>query len=73
MTDYVVFRNEDVSGGTVETGWHYSDENQTKPDREWCHFRSFPQGDGRFEVTPIEKLPELRSKCVWFNGGNEPT
>lgn len=67
VKDYVLFHTMDVEGGFIETGWHYSNENDKRPDEQWCHFRSNPREDGTSLVMPIERLPKFRSACVWFD------
>jgi hypothetical protein len=71
VTDYVIFHLAEAAGGVVETGWHYSNQNEARPDRQWCQFRSSPDQDGKSVVIPIEKLPQLSDKCAWFPRNND--
>ena len=68
VTDYVIFNNVVTAKGRIETGWHYGNEAQTRPDRQWCHLVS-TGADGTGTITPYDRLSyDLMSKCRWFQG-----
>lgn len=81
VTDYVIFKNVTFGKGIVQTGWHYSDNQQENPDHQFCQYLERMNStsralvmlgsNGRFEQpeAPPASLDVSAafSNCVWKN------
>jgi hypothetical protein len=70
ITDYVIFRKINIADGMIETGWHYSNENQPKPDNQWCHMiTSDTDSSGNGKIIIYRNMTtDQKSMCIWFDG-----